>query len=121
MVGGSDFGSLGILATGHRFGSSFDGSGSEIFLFGTFGDSDFLNRDFGVTAGESLASGLEETDLSGGYRSVGITLIDRRYLTNKIHLICKAGFEYYSSDIRNSPIARQDYEAEAGISVVYQF
>jgi outer membrane scaffolding protein for murein synthesis (MipA/OmpV family) len=121
MAGDSDFGILGVLAAGHRFGSHFDGTGTEIYLFTTFGNSDFLNRDFGVTASESLASGLEETDLSGGYRSVGITLIDRRYLTKKIHLICKAGIEYYSSDIQDSPIARQDYEAEAGVSVVYHF
>lgn len=121
MAGDSDFGFLGVLAAGHRFGSHSDGTGTEIYLFTTFGDSDFLNRDFGVTASESLASGLEETDLSGGYRSVGITLIDRRYLTKNIHLICKAGIEYYSSDIQDSPIARQDYETEAGVSVVYHF
>ncbi len=121
MAGDSDFGFLGVLAAGHRFGSHSDGTGTEIYLFTTFGDSDFLNRDFGVNASDSLASGLEETDLSGGYRSVGITLIDRRYLTKKIHLMCKAGIEYYSSDIQDSPITRQDYEAEAGVSVVYHF
>ncbi|MDH4006504.1 MAG: MipA/OmpV family protein [Desulfuromonadales bacterium] len=121
MAGDSDFGILGVLAAGHRFGSHIDGTGTEIYIFTTFGDSDFLNRDFGVTASESLVSGLEETDLSGGYRSVGVTLIDRRYLTKNIHFICKAGIEYYSSDIQDSPIARQDYEAEAGVSVVYHF
>ena len=121
MGGDSDFGFLGILAAGHRFGSHSDGTGTEIYLFTSFGDSNFLNRDFGVTTSESLASGLEETDLSSGYRSVGITLIDRRYLTKNIHLISKAGIEYYSSDIQDSPIARQDYENEVGVSVVYHF
>ena len=60
-------------------------------------------------------------DLDGGYRSVGLNLIDRRYLTQKIHIITQAGIELYSSDIQKSPIAREDYELEFGVSVVYHF
>ena len=80
-----------------------------------------MNRDFGVTEEESITSGLPATDLSGGYRSVGLALVDRRYLTKHIQIITQGGFEYYSSDIRDSPIAREDYEVEVGISAVYQF
>jgi outer membrane scaffolding protein for murein synthesis (MipA/OmpV family) len=121
MAGSSDIGVLGVLAAGHRFGLKSDGTGTEVFVFSTFGNSDFINRDFGVTAKESSTSGLAETDMDGGYRSTGITLIDRRYLSDHIHIITQAGIELYSSDIQDSPIAREDYEAEVGLSAVYHF
>ncbi len=121
MAGGSDFGVLGALAAGHRFGSALDGTGTEIFAFSTFGTSDFLNRDFGVTDSESITSGLPATDLSGGYRSTGVTLIDRRYLLEHVQLVSQAGIEFYSSDVQGSPIAREDYELEVGLAVLYHF
>ena len=121
MSGDSSFGTLGIIAAGYRFGSRLNGTGTELFAFSTFGTSDFLNRDFGVTEEESLASGLPATDLSGGYRSTGVSLIDRRYLTEHLHIISRAGIELYSSEIQDSPIARQDYEAEVSLAVVYHF
>jgi len=121
MSGDSSFGTLGIIAAGYRFGSRLNGTGTELFAFSTFGTSDFLNRDFGVTEEESLASGLPATDLSGGYRSTGVSLIDRRYLTEHLNIISRAGIELYSSEIQESPIARQDYEAEVSLAVVYHF
>lgn len=121
MAGDNDFGLLGVLAIGHRFGSSTDGSGTEVFIFSTFGNSDFLNRDFGISSSEAASSGLDATSMSSGYRSTGINLVDRRYLSRHFHLITKAGVEYYSGDVQDSPIARQDYEAEAGVSVLYHF
>ncbi len=121
MAGDTDFGVLGVLAAGYRFGAKTDGTGTEAILFATFGDSDFLNRDFGISKKESIDSGLEETDLDGGYRSFGVSLVDRRYLTRHIHIMAEAGFELYSGDIQDSPIAREDYELEVGLSVVYHF
>ena len=122
MAGGSDLGSLGVLAAGRRFGSQLDGTGTELFLFTTFGDSDFLNRDFGVTLDESIASGYPVTDLDGGYRSVGLTAVHRSYLwRDNLMLLANASYERYSSDIAASPIARQDSEYEIGLSLVYHF
>ncbi|MEJ2515556.1 MAG: MipA/OmpV family protein [Gammaproteobacteria bacterium] len=121
MGGPSDFGWLGVLALGHRFGDRVDGTGTEVFAFATFGTSDFINKDFGIGPEDSVNSGLPETDLDGGYRSVGVTLVDRRYLTRHLHLIAQAGAELYSSDIRDSPIAREDYEFEIGLSLVWVF
>jgi outer membrane scaffolding protein for murein synthesis (MipA/OmpV family) len=121
MGGETDFGWLGVLAAGHRFGDRLDGTGTEIFIFSTFGTDDFITKDFGVTAADSAASGVPETELNGGYRSTGITLVDRRSLTRNIHLIAEAGAELYSSDIQDSPVARKDYEIEVGLSIVYQF
>lgn len=119
MAGGSDFGTLGVLAGGYRFGQASDGTGSEAFVFTTFGDGDFLERDFGVTPAESAASGLPATDLDGGFRSVGLNLVHRRDLGRNWQLVGTAGVELYSSDVRKSPIAREDYEAELGLTLLF--
>lgn len=121
MGGESGFGWLGVIAAGHRFGDQRDGSGTEIYAFSTFGTDTFINKDFGVSAADSAASGLAETDLDGGYRSTGLNLIHRRYITDHIHVIAAAEAELYSSDIGDSPIARDNYEAGVELSVVWHF
>ena len=121
MGGESGFGWLGVLAAGHRFGDQLDGSGTEVYVFSTFGTDDFINKDFGVTAEDAESSGLAETELDGGYRSTGINLIHRRYITDHIHVIAAAEAELYSGDIGDSPIARDDYEAGLELSVVWHF
>jgi len=121
MGGPSDFGWLGVVAAGHRFGQQVDGTGTEAYAFLTFGTDDFINKDFGVTASDAAASGLPETSLDGGYRSAGFQLVHRRYLTERLHLIGQAGVEFYSSDIGDSPIARDDYEFELGLSLLWHF
>ncbi|MGA0334546.1 MAG: MipA/OmpV family protein, partial [Kiritimatiellia bacterium] len=121
LGGESDFGWLGLMAFGHRFGDALDGTGSEIYVFTTFGTDTFFNKDFGVTAADAAASGLMETELSGGYRSVGLSWVDRRYLSEHLQLVLQAGVERYSSEIQDSPIARDSYEAEIGISLLWRF
>ncbi|MGB5984572.1 MAG: MipA/OmpV family protein [Desulfobacterales bacterium] len=121
LGGESDFGWLGILAAGRRFGSKMDGTGAEIFLFSTFADAAFINKDFGVSRSDSETSGLARTDLGGGYRSTGITGIFRQYLTRHVHVIAEVGAELYSSEIQDSPIARDDFEAEIGVSLLWHF
>lgn len=121
MGGPSDFGVLGVIAAGHRFGQQVDGTGTEIYGFMTFGTADFINKDFGVTAADAAGSGLRQTTLGGGYRSTGVQLVHRRYLTRNLHAIAQAGVELYSSDIGDSPIARKDHEFEVSLALVWQF
>jgi outer membrane protein len=121
MGGPRDFGLLGVLAAGRRFGQQLDGTGTEVYGFVTFGDVNFINKDFGVTAADAAGAGLRQTTLSGGYRSTGIQLVHRRHLTRKLHAIAQAGVEFYSSDIGNSPIARKDNEFEVSLALVWQF
>jgi len=121
MGGESGFGWLGVLAAGHRFGSAVDGTGSEIYAFTTFGTADFITKDFGVTAADTVGSGLMQTELASGYRSFGLQLVHRRNLTTKIQLIAQAGAELYSRDIQRSAVARKDYETEVGLALVYRF
>ncbi len=120
-VGASDFGTLGFLFVGHRFGDRQDGGGTEAFVYSTFADSDNLNWDFGVSPSESVTSGLAATDLDGGYRSSGLRLVDRRFLGEHVQIVSGLEFQYFDSDVQDSPIAREDYALEVELGVVYQF
>lgn len=64
-------GSLGIFGVGRRFGERKDGSGSEFSIVAVFHDSDLANTEFGVDPMQAAASGLNETNLSGGFRAIG--------------------------------------------------
>jgi outer membrane scaffolding protein for murein synthesis (MipA/OmpV family) len=120
-AGDSDFGTLGFLLAGHRFGSRQDGGGTEAILYAKFADSDNLNRDFGVSSSEAIKSGLAETDLDGGYRSSGLRIVDRRFASEHIQIVSGLEFEYYSSDVRDSPIAREDFAVEVELAMLYHF
>lgn len=120
-VGDSDFGTLGFLFVGHRFGARQDGGGTEVFLYSTFADSNNLNRDFGVSPSEAAASGLAATKLNSGYRSSGLRLVDRRFASKHIQIVSGFEFEYFSSAVRKSPIAREGFGVEVELAVIYHF
>jgi outer membrane protein len=114
-------GNLGLFGLGYRFGDRKDGTGSEINLVGVFHDSRLANRDFGITAEQSAASGLNETRLSGGFRSFGVNYNYRYYVNDNWQVFGEAVYERYSSDVKKSPIARSSYEAEVSIGLIYMF
>jgi outer membrane scaffolding protein for murein synthesis (MipA/OmpV family) len=116
-----DSGLLGLFGMGRRFGDRSDGSGSEIGIVAVYHDSDRANRDFGVTAAQSVASGLAETHLSGGFRSVGVNYTYRSFINANWQIFGEVLYEHFSSDVRRSPIARDDFEAEVGIGFIYMF
>ena len=119
VTGGS--GNLGLFGLGYRFGDRNDGTGSEINLVGVFHDSRLANRDFGITAEQSAASGLNETRLSGGFRSFGVNYNYRHYIKDNWQVFGEALYERYSSDVQESPITRSNYEAEVSIGFIYVF
>lgn len=114
-------GSLGLLGVGRRFGEKMDGTGHEIAFAVVFHDSDYANKDFGINAEQSAASGMTETKLSGGFRSVGFNYNYRQYVAENWQIFGEVVLEYYSSDIQDSPIARSNHEAEVGIGFLYVF
>ncbi|MGM0632506.1 MAG: MipA/OmpV family protein [Pseudomonadota bacterium] len=116
-----DKGNLGIFGVGRRFGDRNDGTGSELGVVAVFHDSELANTEFGVTAGQSAASGLSETRLSGGFRSIGLNYTYRNYINENWQIFGEVLYERYGSDIEDSPIARSHYEAEAGIGFIYVF
>ncbi|MEY4673398.1 MAG: hypothetical protein RL148_1182 [Planctomycetota bacterium] len=121
LVGERDFGLLGVLAAGHRFGEARDGTGTEVFGYVSFGDAAFLNKDFGITASEAQSSGLDEVRLSGGYRATGLTLVHRFNLWSQLHCIAQANVEFYGDEVQRSDIARDDYEAEVSVALLWVF
>jgi MipA family protein len=116
-----DNGNLGIFGVGRRFGETRDGTGSELGFVAVFNDGKRANRDFGIDAGQSAASGLAATRLSGGFRSIGVNYTYRNYINENWQIFGEVLYEHFGSDIRRSPIARSDYEAEAGIGFIYVF
>lgn len=117
----SDDGNLVIFGGGRRFGEQTDGTGSELGLVLVFHDSDYANRDFGIDSKQAANSGLDETDLDGGFRSIGLNYTFRYFVSDKWQVFGEALYEHYSSDVRDSPIARSDYEAEVGVGALYVF
>lgn len=119
VTGGN--GNLALFGVGRRFGDKFDGSGAEINVVAVWHDSKYANKDFGITAQQSAASGLAETNLGAGFRSVGINYNYRHYVNNNWQIYGEALYEHFSSAVRKSPIARGNYEAEIGIGFIYVF
>ncbi len=120
-VGDEDFGALGFVFVGHRFGDRQDYGGTEAFLFATFADSNNLNRDFGISMSESAMSGLAQTDLGGGYRSAGVRLVDRRFVTDYMQVVSGFEFQYFGNNVQDSPIAREDFALEVELALVFNF
>lgn len=120
IVTGGD-GNLGLFGVGHRFGNQIDGSGSEINLVAVFHDSEYANKGFGIDAGQSAASGLPEYQVDSGLRSFGLNYNYRHYINKNWQIYGEALYEHYSSEVRDSPIARGDYEAEIGVGFIYIF
>lgn len=120
IVTGGD-GNLGLFGVGRRFGNQNDGTGSEINVVVVVHDSEYANKGFGINPAQAIASGLNETNLSGGLRSVGINYNFRHYVYDHWQLYGEALFEYFGSEVRDSPIARHPYEAEIGMGFIYLF
>lgn len=114
-------GNVGIFGVGTRLGEQTDGSGHEISAVVVFHDSDQANTDFGITAAQAGASGLAQTNLSGGLRSVALHYNYRHYVNNNWQIYVEGLYEQYSSDVSDSPITRNDYEAELGVGFIYIF
>jgi outer membrane protein len=119
VTGGN--GNLGLFGVGRRFGDKLDGSGSEINVVAVLHDSELANKDFGINASQSAASGLNQTAVSGGLRSFGLNYAYRYNINQNWQIFGEALYERFSSDVKASPIARSDYEAEVGVGFVYRF
>ena len=114
-------GTLGIFGVGTCLGCQPNGTGWEVGAVATFHDSELANRDFGVTAQQSTDSGIPETDVDSGYRSFGVNVNYRHYLNKNWQLFGEALYEHYGSDVSDSPLSRNNYEAEIGVGFTYVF
>lgn len=120
-VSTGEIGTLGIFGAGTCLACQADGTGWEVGAAVTFHDSKLGNRDFGVTTQQSIDSGLPETDVDSGYRSTGVNVSYRNYLGQNWQIFGEALYEAFGSDVSDSPITRNDYEAEIGVGFIYVF
>jgi outer membrane protein len=93
----------------------------DVVAYSTFGDEEQFNQYFGISADESLSSGLSQTNVSGGYRSSGLELAYRQNFFEKMQVSAGVGVEWYSDDIRESALVGDDTEVTAELSVVWRF
>ncbi|MDP4983507.1 MipA/OmpV family protein [Pseudoalteromonas tunicata] len=70
---------------------------------------------------QAAASGLAATTLNGGLRSFGIDYSYRHNINEDWQIYGEALFEYFSSELRKSPIVRNNYETEVGIGFIYVY
>ncbi|WP_404409521.1 MipA/OmpV family protein [Pseudidiomarina marina] len=120
IIAGED-GNIGLFGVGRRFGEQNDGTGSELAVVAVYHDSDRANKDFGITAAQSAASGLPQTNLSSGIRSVGLHYNYRQYVAENWLVFVEGLYEHYLGDVADSPITRNNYEAELGVGFIYLF
>lgn len=116
-----DNGTLGLFGAGRRFGNQSDGTGSELGVVAVFHDSERANRDFGINARQSAASGLNQTNLSSGFRSIGLNYTYRNYINENWQIFGEVLYELFSSEVQDSPIARSNFEGEIGVGFIYVF
>jgi outer membrane scaffolding protein for murein synthesis (MipA/OmpV family) len=120
IVTGGD-GNLGLFGIGHRLGTRNDGSGHEFIFVAVFHDCDYANKGFGINETQATASGLAQTNISSGLRSIAVDYSTRFYINDHWQVFGEALFEYFSSEVRDSPIARSNYESEIGLGFIYIF
>ncbi|WP_120511767.1 MipA/OmpV family protein [Photobacterium salinisoli] len=116
-----EIGTLGIFGAGTCLACQSNGTGWELGAVVTFHDGKLANRDFGVNTQQSINSGLPETDVDSGYRSTGVNVNYRNYLNENWQVFGEALYEVYGSDVSDSPISRNNYEAEIGVGFIYVF
>lgn len=116
-----DTGSVALLGAGRRFGEQKNSTGSELSIGAVFHNSELANKDFGITSAQSLASGLNQTILGGGFRSLGLNYTYRNYINDNWQIFGEALYERFGSDVADSPITRSNYEAEIGVGFIYVF
>lgn len=120
-IAAGSIGTLGIFGAGTCLACQSDGTGLEVGAVVTFHDSELANRDFGISAKQSANSGLPVTDVDSGYRSFGLNVNYRNYLSQNWQVLGEVLYEYYGSDVSDSPISRNNYEAEVGVAFIYVF
>jgi len=93
----------------------------DVVAYSTFGDDTQFDRFFGISAEESLSSGLTKSNLDGGYRSSGLEILYRQNLATNMQIFAKVGVELYSSGIEESALVSDDTDTTVEISVVWRF
>jgi outer membrane protein len=121
LAGNSDLGALAVLGVGRELPVPGPRWQADLVLYTTFATRDFQRKYFGVTPAQAARSGYPTFEPKGGYRALGGQLYLQYAASERWLLRAEAGYERYTSDVRDSPIVRASGELEAGITVLYNF
>ncbi len=92
----------------------------------SFADSEYMSTYFGVTSGESTASGgrFAAYDAGGGFRDVGVAFGAEYAWSDTITLYGDAGYRRLVGDAADSPIVKRagsENQFTAGLGLTYKF
>lgn len=120
-AGPDSFGYRAKISVGHGLVQKGDGAGIDMVLFSSFGDKKNLNNYFGVSEEDAAASGLQVSELKGGYRSSGLNLIYRTSLKSGKQIKLQAGIEAYSDEVKKSALVTDDIETRVALSYLWRY
>lgn len=92
-------------------------SGAEL----VYGNDDFNNTYFGVTAAESAASGLAETQPGGGLNEAAISFEARYAMTENTALLGEIRYGKLIGDAADSPVVQDEYQPSLRLGVTRRF
>ncbi len=120
VVGGAN----GTLADLEAF-LPLPGSSEKLVLFAgpsiTFADHRYLQKVFGVTETQSLASGYPVFDTHAGTNSVGVGLSATRFITNHWLVNADAAINRLRGSASESPITQERTQRVLALSVLYKW
>lgn len=90
----------------------------------SYGDSTYMQTEFGITGPESLASGLAAYDASAGWKSATLELQVEQFFSEHVSLLLGVSAEQYFSDASDSPLIADlgdDLNFEAGALLRIRF
>lgn len=124
-LGGHD-GLIGELSA--RYSTSIRGYGPPIRLsLGpslNFGDTDYMNAYYGVTAAQSAASGLSPYRASGGLYSVGLSFSATAPVSNRSAIFLQGSLSQLTGNVKDAPLVTERgsrTQAFGGVFWVYTF
>ncbi|WP_282601760.1 MipA/OmpV family protein [Paracoccus sp. PARArs4] len=92
-------------------------SGAEL----VYGDDEFNNTYFGVTAAESAASGLAETQPGGGLNEAAISFEAKYAMTENTALLGEIRYGKLIGDAADSPVVQEEYQPSLRLGVTRRF
>ncbi len=90
----------------------------------SFGDSEHLETEVGISPEVAASSGLAAYSPDGGYKSTSIRLDLGYEITRDLELIFQSEIEFYGSEMADSPLIAEegdDINSELGLTLRYRF
>lgn len=87
----------------------------------TWADDDYMQSFFGVTAAQSLSSGLARFDAEAGFKDVFLGLSTDVPLTDRWSLKLSGRFAHLIGDASDSPIVESESQWQGLVGVTYRF